>query len=349
MPFDRSRKCVGAGAGADNGHMTHIQNAVLLESQQNEPERYQQDGIYKQRQQDDWKRFVSSRLTKEVMAAITSHAEKIALDSQRDLMRDRLGWFGVHSERRQQNRPRWKDDCENPEIYLDIHHRVPRELNGKFLLEPSPDFVSQEETRDRQNQIEQPRINGKYPFSLVTHARLRLMNVHYRLKILRPLTASALLAVSLAACASLHGPFQKGSTAELNQDYETALSEYKVALDKHPDNIDYRMKYEKTRIEAAFDHFEKGRRAFNNNDLATAKKELTRSLELDPTNDMATEELERIKAIELSDARHQPEPERSVQELKDDSRTDPSFQSQMEPTVHRCPSASSIRVRRTAR
>src|SRR5580704_1938847 len=100
------------------------------------------------------------------------------------------------------------------------------------------------------------------------------MNVHYRLKTLRPLIASTLLVVSLAGCAALRGPYQKGSTAELNRDYETALSEYKEALDKHPDNIDYRMKYEKTRIEAAFDHFEKGRRAFNNNDLVTAKKEL---------------------------------------------------------------------------
>ncbi len=159
------------------------------------------------------------------------------------------------------------------------------------------------------------------------------MNVHYRLKITKSLIASTLLAVSLTGCASLHGPYQKGSTAELNRDYETALGEYKEALEKHPDNIDYRMKYEKTRIEAAFDHFEKGRRAYANNELDAAKKDLTRSLELDPTNDMVKELLERIKAIEASDDRNQPEPERSVQDMKDDSRTDPSFQSQMEPTI----------------
>src|SRR5262245_19901584 len=99
------------------------------------------------------------------------------------------------------------------------------------------------------------------------------MNSHYRLKGLISLTASVLLVFLLTGCASGRGPYRRGSKAESLHDYETAMNEYRAALQRQPDNIDYRLKYEQARFAAAFAHFQAGRRAFEKNDLALARKE----------------------------------------------------------------------------
>src|SRR5436309_15163783 len=114
------------------------------------------------------------------------------------------------------------------------------------------------------------------------------MKAHYRLKSLRSLIASTCCLLALAGCASGRGPYRRASKAELARDYETALTEYKAALDKDPGNIDYRLKYEQSRFEAALTHLQNGRRALEKNDLVTATKEFQRTIELDPSNDMAT-------------------------------------------------------------
>src|SRR5262245_7083285 len=127
-----------------------------------------------------------------------------------------------------------------------------------------------------------------------------MMNADYRLKRLAPLFALLLIS---AGCG---GAYRRASRAEHARDFETAMREYKAALDQHPANTDYRLKYEQARFAAAFVHFQNGRRAFDNNDLDTAKKEFTRALEIDPTNDLTEQELKRINAIEVSRQQKQP-------------------------------------------
>ena len=154
------------------------------------------------------------------------------------------------------------------------------------------DTIRNKETRRCQNQIEQPAVNSKDSFSLINHGGTRAANksneAHYRLKTLATFLT---LTVFLAGCAG-HNAYVRGKNAELSRDYDTAMEQYRIAAEEDPGNIDYRLKYEQSRFAAAFAHFENGRRALAKNDLATAKTEFTRTLEIDPTHALAEQELE---------------------------------------------------------
>jgi general secretion pathway protein D len=156
---------------------------------------------------------------------------------------------------------------------------------------------------------------------------------HYRLKTLTSLIASACIVISLAGCVSGRGPYRRGTKAEMARDYETAMNEYKAALERDPSNIDYRLKYEQTRFAAGFAHFEAGRRAMERGDVETAKREFEQAIAIDPTHDFAVKELRRAEDIQKSRDQKQPEPERRFDDLKDSTRVDPRFQSQMEPKI----------------
>jgi general secretion pathway protein D len=151
------------------------------------------------------------------------------------------------------------------------------------------------------------------------------MNLHYRLK---SLATFFTLTVFLAGCAGRQA-YTRGQKAELSRDYETAMTQYRIAAEQNPRNIDYRLKYEQARFAAAFAHFENGRRALAKNDLPTAKTEFTRALEIDPTHSLAEQELERINSATNPDV-NAPPTQLNFQDLRDSTRTDPSVQSQLD-------------------
>ena len=159
------------------------------------------------------------------------------------------------------------------------------------------------------------------------------MNSHYSLKRLITLISCGVILVLLAGCASGRGPYRRGNRAELERDYDTAMREYRAALERSPGKIEYRQKYEQTRFAAAFAHFEAGRRALEKGDLPVAKTEFQRTIEIDPTNDFAKQELQKVLNIEQSRQQRQPEPARTFEELKENTRIDPRFQNQLEPTL----------------
>ena len=99
------------------------------------------------------------------------------------------------------------------------------------------------------------------------------MNLHYRLKTLVTLFLVVLLVTGCAAKSA----FKRGTRAEVARDYETAMEQYRIALASDPANIEYRLKYEQTRFTAAYEHFQKGRRALEVGDADTARTEATRT------------------------------------------------------------------------
>src|SRR3989442_1564097 len=157
------------------------------------------------------------------------------------------------------------------------------------------------------------------------------MNAYYKLKPSTTLFAViAVLAMNLTGCAGKQA-YTRGSKAETSRDFEAAMTEYKAALDKDPRNNEYRLKYEQARYNAAFQHFEAGRRALDKQDYQTAKMEFTRVLELDPSHTLAEQQLAKVNDIITQRSRNEPAPEIQFAQLKEETRTDPTPQSQLEP------------------
>jgi general secretion pathway protein D len=158
-------------------------------------------------------------------------------------------------------------------------------------------------------------------------------NAHYRLKpLIRLITLNALLVVWLSGCASGRSAFKRGTDLERARDYDAALAEYTVALQSDPGNIEYRLKYEQTRFNAAFKRFETGRRAMEAGNLEVARTEFSRALEIDPTNAMAAQELAKLKEVMDRRSRNLPDPAVEFEELQAVTRTNPDVSAQLEPT-----------------
>ncbi|HEY2381515.1 MAG TPA: hypothetical protein VGK48_10095 [Terriglobia bacterium] len=160
------------------------------------------------------------------------------------------------------------------------------------------------------------------------------MNADYRLKTdrFRLFVLAGLLATSLAGCAGSKA-YTRGNHAEVEKDYDTAMAEYKVALAKDPENIEYKLKYERARYNASFQHFEAGRRALEKQDYQTAKIEFTRVLEIDPSHELAQVELGKVNDILTAKSRNQTQPEIQLDRLRDLTQTDTSVASQLDVKV----------------
>ena len=115
------------------------------------------------------------------------------------------------------------------------------------------------------------------------------MNAHYKLKI----AGMLLVVVTLAGCAGGKTAFKNANRAETLRDYETAMAEYKKALDAEPENTEYRLKFEQNRFAAAYAHFQKGKLAMEQGNLESARTEFARAKEIDPSHDFAAQELAR--------------------------------------------------------
>src|SRR5213592_499739 len=161
--------------------------------------------------------------------------------------------------------------------------------------------------------------------------QVQKMNAHYRFETNKTLLALiVVLAINVAGCASRQA-YTRGNRAEITRDFDTAMIEYKAALDRDPRNYEIRLKYEQARFNSAFQHFEAGRRAFDKQDYQTAKMEFTRVLEIDPTHTLAEQQLAKVNEVLTSRSRKEPEPEVQFEQLKEETRTNPTPQSQLEP------------------
>src|SRR5262249_19985879 len=138
--------------------------------------------------------------------------------------------------------------------------------------------------------------------------------------------------IGLTGCAA-RDAYNRASRADAMKDFETAMTGYKAALDRDPNNIEYELKYEQARFNAAFQHFESGRRALDHEDYETAKKEFTRTLEIDPTHALAQQQLDKVNAVLTAKSRGVVEPEIQFDQLRQVTRTDPSVQAQLQPTI----------------
>jgi general secretion pathway protein D len=155
------------------------------------------------------------------------------------------------------------------------------------------------------------------------------MNAHYKLKIFSTL----LIVVALTGCSHGQAAFKDGNHAEVTRDYETAMIQYKKALDVSPDNTEFRLKYEQMRFAAAYARFQKGKVALEQGDLESARTEFSRAKEIDPSHDFAAQELARVNDLIAGKQPGTPNvPAPDFESIREATRT-LSYQSQLEPTL----------------
>lgn len=123
------------------------------------------------------------------------------------------------------------------------------------------------------------------------------------------------LLLILASCSGYRG-FREAQHAELTGDWDTAVLRYMELVTGDPADLRYRAGLLRARTQAAHAHFEEGRKLQEAGRDRDAMLEMQRAVQLDPTNQYALTELEKLRTeIETSGL----EP-RTISQMKDDAR-----------------------------
>ncbi|HTW46974.1 MAG TPA: secretin N-terminal domain-containing protein [Acidobacteriaceae bacterium] len=116
----------------------------------------------------------------------------------------------------------------------------------------------------------------------------------------RSLGYLACLAVILVALPAAHGQsashfYKEGRAAETRGDMQAAYEAYARAFQKKPSEENYREAYERTRFSAAALHVEHGERLRDQGDYTGALTEFLRAIEIDPSNQLAVQDIQATK------------------------------------------------------
>jgi general secretion pathway protein D len=116
-------------------------------------------------------------------------------------------------------------------------------------------------------------------------------------KVTVSLTILFLFAAFLSAAESAKSLFQKGAKAEARQDYEAAFEFYKAAYQQKPDDLRYRVPFERTRMLSAASKIKRGQKLRDQGSLQEALTVFQQALEVDPSNDLAAQEIRRTEIM----------------------------------------------------
>jgi general secretion pathway protein D len=117
------------------------------------------------------------------------------------------------------------------------------------------------------------------------------------LKAARILVLVMLCSVWLAAADSAKDLYKKGVQAEARHDYEAAYTYYRQAYQLKPEELKYRVPYERTRFLAAADMVHRGQRLRDEGKLQEALALFEKAAGIDPSNDLAAQEIRRTQEM----------------------------------------------------
>lgn len=106
-----------------------------------------------------------------------------------------------------------------------------------------------------------------------------------------------LFSCGVASAESVKSLMNKGAKAEAAQDYETAYEYYKQAYDKKPDDLKYRVAFERTRFLAAASKVRRGQKLREQGKFQEALELFAKAVEIDPSNDLAQQEIKRTQEM----------------------------------------------------
>jgi general secretion pathway protein D len=116
-------------------------------------------------------------------------------------------------------------------------------------------------------------------------------------KVTATLTFLFIFAAFLSAAESAKSLFQKGVKAEARQDYEAAFDFYKAAYQQKPEDLKYRVPFERTRMLASASKIKRGQKLREQGNLPEALALFQQALEVDPSNDLAAQEIRRTQLM----------------------------------------------------
>jgi general secretion pathway protein D len=88
---------------------------------------------------------------------------------------------------------------------------------------------------------------------------------------------------------------KEGEAAESHHDFDTALEDYRHAVNLKPNDVRYKENFARMRFQAAASHVDQGRVLRQSGDLNGALAQFTRALEIDPSYQTAQQEIDQVK------------------------------------------------------
>ncbi|HET6933870.1 MAG TPA: cohesin domain-containing protein [Candidatus Angelobacter sp.] len=116
-------------------------------------------------------------------------------------------------------------------------------------------------------------------------------------RVARTLAVVLILSAILPAKDSAKSLYNKGVKAEARQDYEAAYEFYKAAYNQHPEDLKYRVPFERTRFVAAASKVHRGQKLRDQGKLQEALAVFQQAAEIDPGNDLAAQEIRRTQQM----------------------------------------------------
>ncbi len=113
-------------------------------------------------------------------------------------------------------------------------------------------------------------------------------------------TALTLFLLLGFCCLAASGPnaktlYARGQAAESKDDPITAYEDYYQAYEKEPKNLRYKTAYERLRFQAGSAHLKKGEALAAQGDVSAALTEYLRAIEIDPSNDLAHQDIAKAR------------------------------------------------------
>lgn len=145
---------------------------------------------------------------------------------------------------------------------------------------------------------------------------------------------SVLILVSLAAGLSGCGgdpEFRRGKEQEAAKNFDQAMIDFKKALEKNPNNLLYKVYYDRARLKAGIIHYENGQKLEKAQKYAEAMAEYEKAFTIDGANDVARDDYARVKGFleNPSPAKQVPE----IQSLMKQNETNPSRAVELSPVI----------------
>jgi general secretion pathway protein D len=109
---------------------------------------------------------------------------------------------------------------------------------------------------------------------------------------------------------------KRGEQAEARQNFDAAYEDYRLAVEKKPEDLRYKTHLDRVRFLAAVSHVDRGRVLRQSGDLNGALGEFNRALQIDPSNQTAQQEIDLIVASEPKPGEPPPPPPQASQHHK---------------------------------